>query len=76
MSSNAHAPPPQRPPRRLTLAVSRVLGIALLVASLYPYWECLRTLDRRDYVSAMLAGFIGWFLTQAGVELVRPETAE
>ena len=49
---------------------------ALLLASLYPYWECLRTLDRRDYVSAMLAGFVGWFLTQAGIELVRPETAE
>ncbi len=74
--SNAQVQPPPRPPRRLTLAAARALGIALLLASLYPYWECLRTLDRRDYVSAMLAGFVGWFLTQAGVELVRPETAE
>ncbi len=74
--SNAHVQPPQPPPRRVGLAATRGLGIALILASLYPYWECLRTLDRRDYVSAMLAGFIGWFITQAGIELVRPETAE
>lgn len=67
------APPP---PRRLSLAVARALGIALMLAALYPYWECLRTLDRRDYVSAMLAGFVGWILTQAGIDLVRPESAE
>jgi len=69
-------PPPPVARRAVLLAVSRWLGLALIVVSLYPYWECLRTLDRRDYVSAMLAAFVGWFLTQAGIELVRPETAE
>ncbi len=69
-------PPPPPAPRRALLTVSRVAGLLLVLASMYPYWECLRTLDRRDYVSAMLAGFVGWFLTQAGVELVRPESAE
>lgn len=72
--------PPPVPPhlarRPITVLVLRLLGLALLVVALYPYWECLRTLDRRDYVSAMLSGFVGWFLTQAGIELVRPETAE
>ena len=71
--------PPLPPPvarRAALVAATRALGLLLLLASLYPYWECLRTLDRRDYVSAMLAGFVGWFLTQAGIELVRPETAE
>lgn len=70
------SPPPPVARRAVLATASRALGLALVIASLYPYWECLRTLDRRDYVSAMLAGFVGWFLTQAGIELVRPETAE
>lgn len=71
------SPPEPMPPRRPLFALAlRLLGVGLLLLSLYPYWECLRTLDRRDYVSAMLAGFVGWFLTQAGIELVRPEAAE
>lgn len=74
--SNASPKPPSPPPRAALLVAARAIGIVLLLASLYPYWECLRTLDKRDYVSAMLAGFVGWFLTQAGIELVRPETAE
>jgi hypothetical protein len=74
--SSASPKPPPAPPRPALLVAARALGIVLLLAALYPYWECLRTLDKRDYVSAMLAGFVGWFLTQAGIELVRPETAE
>jgi len=69
-------PPPPVARRAALVTATRLLGLALVLGSLYPYWECLRTLDRRDYVSAMLAGFVGWFLTQAGIELVRPETAE
>jgi hypothetical protein len=69
-------PPTPTSSRSVTLVLARVVGLCLILASLAPYWECLRTLDRRDYVSAMLAGFVGWFLTQAGIELVRPETAE
>jgi hypothetical protein len=70
------SPPPSVARRAVLVTATRALGLLLLLGSLYPYWECLRTLDRRDYVSAMLAGFVGWFLTQAGIELVRPETAE
>lgn len=56
--------------------LGRLLGMLLLAAALWPCWESLRALDRRDYVSALLAAFVGWFMAQAGVELVRPESAE
>lgn len=54
----------------------RGVGLALVVGALVPYWQALRALDQRDYVSALLAGFVGWFVSHAGLELVRPETAE
>ena len=56
--------------------VVRVVGLALMVCALVPYWQALRSLDQRDYVSALLAGFVGWFVSHAGLELVRPESAE
>ena len=54
----------------------RVVGLGLMVCALVPYWQALRALDHRDYVSALLAGFVGWFISHAGVELVRPESTE
>jgi hypothetical protein len=54
----------------------RGVGLALVVCALVPYWQALRALDQRDYVSALLAGFVGWFVSHAGLELVRPESAE
>ncbi len=54
----------------------RGVGLALVVVALVPYWQALRALDQRDYVSALLAGFVGWFISHAGIELVRPESAE
>ena len=66
-------------PPALTIAfrwLVRVVGLALMVCALVPYWQALRALDQRDYVSALLAGFVGWFISHAGVELVRPESAE
>ncbi len=62
--------------QRLSRAILRGLGALLLLAGLYPFWEALRALDRREYVSAILAVCIGWFVLQAGVELVRPDSAE
>jgi len=62
--------------QRFSRAMLRSLGGVLLLAGLYPFWEALRALDRREYVSAILAVCIGWFLLQAGVELLRPDTAE
>jgi hypothetical protein len=67
---------PKSPSRSLVATLTRLLGLLLLVMSMYPFWECLRTLDRREYVSALLAVFVGWILCQAGIELVRPESAE
>lgn len=54
----------------------RGVGLALLLGALYPFWEALRALDRRDYISSLLAGFVGWFIIQGGVEIVRHESAE
>ncbi len=54
----------------------RFVGIALLVAAMVPFVAVLRALEQREFVSALLATCVGWFLTQAGVELVRPESAE
>lgn len=47
-----------------------------MACALVPYWQSLRALDQRDYVSALLAAFVGWFISHAGLELVRPESAE
>jgi formate-dependent nitrite reductase membrane component NrfD len=54
----------------------RIAGFLLVLAALYPFWEALRALDRREYVAAALATLVGWLVTQAGVEFLRPESAE
>ena len=57
-------------------ALTRLLGMLLMAGALAPFWEALRALDRREFVSSFLAVAVGWFVLQAGVELVRPESAE
>ena len=57
-------------------ALTRLLGLLLMAGALAPFWEALRALDRRAVVSSFLAVAVGWFVLQAGVELVRPESAE
>ena len=54
----------------------RFAGFALVLAALLPFWVALRALDRREYVGAALAVLVGWLLAQAGIELLRPESAE
>jgi hypothetical protein len=54
----------------------RVFGAALILGAMAPFWEALRSLDRREFVSSFLSVAVGWFVLQAGVELVRPESAE
>ncbi len=54
----------------------RMAGFALVLAALYPFWHALVALDRREYVSAGLSAVVGWLITQAGVEFIRPESAE
>ncbi len=47
-----------------------------MLGAIAPFWEALRALDLRKFVSSFLAVAVGWFVLQAGVELVRPESAE
>lgn len=54
----------------------RLAGFVLVFAALYPYWQALQALDRREYVSALLATLVGWLVTQAGLEFLRPDGAE
>lgn len=54
----------------------RIAGFALVFGALYPFWHSLVALDRREYVSAGLSAIVGWLVTQAGVEFLRPESAE
>ncbi|MBL8604059.1 MAG: hypothetical protein JNK72_19180 [Myxococcales bacterium] len=61
---------------RALRVLTRVGGAGLVLAALYPFYMALRALDRREFVSALLAVCIGWFVSQAGVELLRPDTAE
>jgi len=57
-------------------SVIRLFGALLMLGAMEPFWEALRALDRREFVSSFLAAAVGWFVLQAGVELVRPESAE
>jgi hypothetical protein len=54
----------------------RVAGFALTLAATYPFWQALRALDRREYVAALMSTVVGWLITEAGVEFLRPESAE
>lgn len=65
----------ERLPRWLRTVI-RLLGVVLMLGAMVPFWEALRALDRREFVSSFLSVAVGWFVLQAGVELVRPESAE
>ena len=54
----------------------RIAGFALTLSAAYPFWQALRALDRREYVAAVLSSVVGWLVTEAGVEFLRPESAE
>jgi hypothetical protein len=48
-----------------------VLSFVLLLGSLVFFYECVRFLARRDYVSAILLMFIGFAVIRVGAELAR-----
>lgn len=48
-----------------------VLSFVLLLGSLVFFYECVRFLSRRDYVSAILLMFIGFAVIRVGAELAR-----
>lgn len=62
--------------RAVAAAATRFIGLCLVLAALLPCWEALRALDRRDLVSALFAACVAWIVVQAGVELLRPGSAE
>jgi hypothetical protein len=48
-----------------------LLAFLLLCGSLVFFYECIRFLARRDYVSAILLMFIGFAVIRVGAELAR-----
>jgi hypothetical protein len=54
----------------------RAAGFALIAVSLAMFHRALGSLDRREILSCALATLIGWLTLSAGIEFVRPETAE
>lgn len=48
-----------------------VLAFILFTGSLIFFYECVRFLTRRDYVSAILLMFIGFAVIRVGAELAR-----
>lgn len=47
------------------------LAFILILGSLAFFYECLRFLGRRDYVSAIVLMFIGFAVIRVGAELAR-----
>ena len=47
------------------------LAFILMLGSLVFFYECVRFLTRRDYVSAILLMFIGFAVIRVGAELAR-----
>jgi len=54
----------------------RFFGFGLVLCAGYPLFLSIKGIDRRDYVSAILSCLVGWLIAQAGIELIRPESAE
>ena len=51
--------------------VPQALGSILVVGSLCVFYETVVSLERRDYVAAILLMFMGFAVIRAGVELLR-----
>jgi hypothetical protein len=47
------------------------LAVVLFAGSLVFFYECIRFLTHRDYVSAILLMFIGFAVIRVGAELAR-----
>ena len=45
--------------------------VALLVARLFFFYECVLFLARRDYVAGILAMFVGFAVMRGGSEMAR-----
>lgn len=54
----------------------RATGFFLVAIALVAFYRALASVDRREFVAAALAAIVGWLTLSAGVEFVRPESAE
>jgi hypothetical protein len=54
----------------------RALGFALVAVALAMFHKSLAAVDRREFIAAMLAAIVGWLTLGAGVDFIRPESAE
>ncbi|MDP3275860.1 MAG: hypothetical protein Q8Q09_11730 [Deltaproteobacteria bacterium] len=57
-------------------AAVRILGIVLVALAMTSFFRAMVAVDRREFVSGVLALLVGWLLLQAGIEFVRSESAE
>jgi len=62
--------------RRWIDGIVRATGLALVAVSLAVFYRALAAVDRRDFIAALLGTIVGWLTLGAGVEFVRPESAE
>jgi len=62
--------------RRWSDGFVRATGFALVAISLVVFFRALAAVDRREFVAAILGTIVGWLTLGAGVEFVRPESAE
>ncbi len=52
-------------------AAYEVVGLGLVLAGLYFFWESVAFFTSRDYVAGVLEIFVGLAVTRAGLELVK-----
>jgi uncharacterized membrane protein len=62
--------------RRWSDGLVRALGFVLVAVALAMFHRALAAVDRREFIAAILAAIVGWLTLGAGVEFVRPESAE
>ncbi len=62
--------------RRWSDGLVRATGFALVAIALVVFFRALAAVDRREFVAATLGCIVGWLTLGAGVEFIRPESAE
>lgn len=62
--------------RRWSDGLVRATGFVLVAVSLVVFYRALSAVDRREFVAALLGSIVGWLTLGAGVEFIRPESAE
>lgn len=63
--------PELRYPSPVRRTLPQALGSLLVLGSLGVFYQTIVSLERRDYVAAILLMFMGFAVIRAGVELLR-----